>query len=156
MPFYGEGKGGNMETKSIALLSNAARMLAEVKTIDDAKQLMDMAAAAKVYAQKHKLGKEAVEYAQEIERSALIKLGEILADMEKNKGAMGIGKSVVRNDDRTQKPVLSDLGISKNLSSESQAIASLPEYEKEKFKKGKTSKKKVVGKVRKKRLVDTS
>jgi 16S rRNA G966 N2-methylase RsmD len=150
MPFYGEGKGGNMETKSIALLSNAARMLAEVKTIDDAKQLMDMAAAAKVYAQKHKLGKEAVEYAQEIERAAFIKLGEILADMEKNKGG-NPELQPLNHDEELRQPVLKDLGISYNLSSESQAIASLPEYEKEKFKKGKTSKKKVVSEVRKKK-----
>jgi len=42
--------------------------------------------AAKHYAQKHKLGKEAVGYAREIEISAEILLGEFLAEMRKDKG----------------------------------------------------------------------
>ena len=61
-------------------------MLAEVQSIDDAKNLMDTASAAKHYAQKHKLGKEAVGYAREIEIRAEILLGEFLAEMRKNKG----------------------------------------------------------------------
>ena len=137
-----------MESKSLVMLNNATKMLAEVKTIDDAKQIMDMAAAAKVYAQKHKLGREAVDYAQEIERAAFIKLGEILTEMEKNKGGNPELQPVDHNN-QLEKPVtLKEIGISKDLSSESQAIASLPEEEKEKFKKGKTSKKQVVNQVR--------
>ena len=75
------------EEKSLTLLSGATKMLAEIITIDDAKSLMDIASAAKHYAQKHNLGKEAVTYARSIEVSAEIKLGEFLKEMEKNKGA---------------------------------------------------------------------
>ena len=46
--------------------------------------------------------------------------------MDKNEGAKGIGKSVIRNDDSTLPPTLTELGISLNLSSEAQALASLP------------------------------
>ena len=77
-----------MAENSLALLSRATQMLAEVKTIDDAKYLMDIASTAKHYARKHKLGKEAVSHAREIEIKAEILLGEFLAEIEKNKGAV--------------------------------------------------------------------
>ena len=76
-----------MELRSLAILNKATQMLVEVKTIVDAKDLMDIAAAAKMYAHKHRLGKEAVQHATEIEIQAEIKMGEYLRDMEKNKGA---------------------------------------------------------------------
>jgi site-specific DNA-methyltransferase (adenine-specific) len=129
-----ERYGVNMESKSLTMLDNATRMLAEVKTIDDAKQIMDTAAAA-----------------QEIEREALIKLGEILTDMEKNKGG-NPDLQPVDNNDRLDEPVtLTELGISRDLSSESQAIAGLPDEEKERFKKGKTSKKQAVNQIKQQR-----
>ena len=74
----------------------------------------------------HNTRKEAVDYAHSIETQAEIKLGEILLLMDKNEGAKGIGKSVIRNDDSTLPPTLTELGISLNLSSEAQALASLP------------------------------
>jgi len=129
------------ETKSIALLGNATKMLAEVQTIDDAKQLMDIAASAKLYARKHKLGKEAVDYAHSIEVQAEIKLGEILAVMEKNKGA---AINAIIKADSVMPPTLPELGISANLSSEAQALASLTEEEKTRVVKGKQSKRKAI------------
>jgi len=65
-----------MTDSSLTILSNATRMLAEIQTVDDAKTLMDRASAAKHYAKKHGLSKEAVGYARAIEISAEIKLGE--------------------------------------------------------------------------------
>ena len=99
-------------------------MLAEVQSIDDAKNLMDTASAAKHYAQKHKLGKEAVGYAREIEIRAEILLGEFLAEMRKNEG----GKPVERVDRfNINPPTLAEIGISRDLSSEAQVLATLPE-----------------------------
>lgn len=46
-----------------------------MQTIQDAKKLADMAAAAKVYAEKAKLGQEAIDYANEIRVEALRLLG---------------------------------------------------------------------------------
>jgi len=100
-----------MESKSIALLNGATKMLAEVQTIDDAKDLMDMAAAAKHYAQKHGLGKEAVTFAKSIEISAEIKLGEILIQ-NKNDARKINAKKIIRESDgcvicgNTFKPIL--------------------------------------------------
>ena len=119
-------------------------MLAEVKTIDDAKLLMDIAAAAKLYARKHDLGKEAVAYAHEIEIRAEIKLGEILAVMEKNKGGNPDLQPVDVLDQLDEPPTLAEIGVSKDLSAESQALAALPAEKKEKVVKGETSKRKAI------------
>jgi len=124
------------QTKSITLLNNATKMLAEVKNIDDAKTLMDKASAAKHYAQKHGLGKEAVSFAKSIEISAEIKLGEIMKDMEKNEGG-----DPVEHDNRVDEPpTLKEIGISKDLSAESQILAGMSEEDQEKVKSGKLSK----------------
>jgi hypothetical protein len=142
------GNSDTNETNSLAILGNATRMLAEVKTIDDAKQLMDIAAAARLYARKHDLGKEAVAYAHEIEIRAEIKLGEILAVMEKNKGTQLSGKdsfggyAVLPPIDEA--PTLEEMNITKRLSAESQALAALPTEKKEKVVKGETSKRKAI------------
>jgi len=61
-----------------------------------------------------------------------ILLGEFLAQMEKNKGAKGIGPIVVTQGNRNQAPTLAAIGVSKKESSESQRLASLPEPVKEK------------------------
>jgi hypothetical protein len=128
------------DTKSIALLNNATKMLAEVQTIDDAKNLMDMASAAKHYAKKHGLGKDAVTFAKSIEISAEIKLGEILIPMEKNKGG-NPDLQPINHDDRLSPPTYTELGITLNLASEAQALASLTIEDQEDVKSGKTSKK---------------
>src|SRR5208337_1873429 len=110
-----------MEQNALTILNNATQMLAEVRTINDAKQLMDVAAAAKYYAQKHGLGRQAVDYAREIEVVAQRKLGGFLKEMEKNKGAAA-SNAIPPGDSAPVK--LSDIGVSLKLSSESQALAS--------------------------------
>jgi len=131
-----------MQENSLTLLSNATRMLAEVQTIDDAKQLMDVAASARLYAQKHKLGAEAVGYAREIETRAEIKLSEFLAVMEKNKG--NLFAAVKQEDRRDESPTLEEMGITKNLSAEAQMLAMLEAQEQEKIATGKRSKRSVI------------
>ena len=129
---------------ALTVLNDATQMLAEVRTIDDAKQLMDVAAAAKYYAQKHGLGKQAVDYAREIEVEAEIKLGEFLATMEKNKGGRPGEKTTVHDTAVLSTPKLQEIGISENLSREAQSLASLPDKEKAKVKSGKKSKRAAV------------
>jgi hypothetical protein len=99
---------------------------------------MDIASAAKHYTQKHKLGKEAVGHAREIEIRAEILLGEFLAQMEKNKGVLLRG---TLEEPREKRPTLADIGVSKKESSESQCLASLSEEQKEKVITGKVPKK---------------
>ena len=133
-----------MEQNALTILNNATQMLAEVRTINDAKQLMDVAAAAKYYAQKHGLGRQAVDYAREIEVEADIKLGEFLAEMDKNKGGRPSKKTASPGEAVSETPNLKSMGISDKLSSESQALAALPEKEKAKVRSGKKSKKSAV------------
>lgn len=129
---------------SLILLSKANQMLAECKTIDDVKDLMDKAATAKFYARKHKLGKEAVGHAREIEIRAEILLGEFLKEMEKNKGGKPVEQddrlnNVINQDDSVKPPTYKNLGLTRDLASESQRLADLPEDEKEKVISGKMS-----------------
>jgi len=126
-----------MESKSIALLNNATKMLAEVQSIDDAKNLMDTASAAKHYARKHGLGVEAVTFARSIEIASEIKLGEFLQLMEKNKGGPA---NAVNHADSIQPPTYVEIGISRNLASEAQVLAILPESDQNDVISGKTSK----------------
>lgn len=135
-----------MNENSLVLLSKANQMLAECKTIDEAKDLMDIASAAKHYAQKHKLGKEAVNHAREIEIRAEILLGEFLKQMEKNKGTLKVGNAVVTPGYHGKIPTLAEIGVTKKESSESQRLANLPESEKEKVILGKIPKKNAIRK----------
>ena len=127
-----------MESKSIALLNNATKMLAEVHSMDDAKNLMDTASAAKHYARKHGLGVEAVTFARSIEIASEIKLGEFLQLMEKNKGAAA---NAVYSANSVQPPTYTEIGISYNLAFEAQVLATLSESDQSDVISGKTSKK---------------
>jgi hypothetical protein len=104
--------------------------LAEAKAVDEVKHIHDVSAAMKAYAKQAKDKQMEVD-ACEIRIRAERRLGEMIRHQKEtvglNTGAMGIGKSAVGSDDRT--PTLADVGISKDLSSRSQQIASIPEDE---------------------------
>lgn len=115
----------------LAILTDATRMLSQIRTVDDARNLVDLAEAARVYAEKARLGDEAVNYATEIKIRAQRAGGLILQKMPKNKGAAA---TATRSHDGTAlPPTLADLEISKNDSSRWQAIASIPEVELEAY-----------------------
>ena len=67
-----------------------------------------------------------------------IKLGEFLAEMRKDKGGKPL-KHVEGYD--INPPILAEIGISRNLSSEAQVLATLPEPYQNDVISGKTSKK---------------
>ena len=67
-------------------LEHATRLLAEVRTIDDAKHLADRAAAAEVWAKRARLGLEAQNYAAEIKIRAERKAGKLLNELERTPG----------------------------------------------------------------------
>lgn len=115
---------------SIVKLDQATRMLAEIRTIDDAKQLIDLAEAARVYAKQVKLGLEAQNHAAEIKLRAQRRAGEILDEMDKNTGAMGKGinqYSEVRLQAVSAPPTYSDLDITYRDAHVWQTLASMPE-----------------------------
>lgn len=109
-------------TAALAKLDAATRMLAEIRTVVDAKRVVDMAEAARTYARKAQLGLEAQNHAAEIKLKAERKAGELLAKMEKNRGGRGKGTadtlSAVLGTTRTR---------AQSQSSRWQAIATLPQ-----------------------------
>src|SRR6266699_3433548 len=109
----------------LARLETARRLLAEVRSVDDAKAIHDFAEAARVYARQARLGLEAQNDAAEIRLRAERKLGELLAALPKQDGG---DAARARSQAATEVPPrLSDLGISKSQSSRWQAIAAVPE-----------------------------
>jgi len=111
-------------------LDQATRMLAEIHSVDDAKHLINLAEAARVYAKQVELGLEAQNHAAEIKLRAQRRAGEILDSMEKNTGAQGLGVnqySEVRLQDETTPPTYAELGIDKVDAHRWQTIAKMPE-----------------------------
>ena len=108
----------------LARLETARRLLAEVRSVDDAKAIHDFAEAARVYARQARLGLEAQNDAAEIRLRAERKLGELLAALPKQDGG---DAARARSQAATEVPPrLGDLGISKSQSSRWQAIAAVP------------------------------
>lgn len=109
----------------LAQLTAARNALAQARTLDEVKSILDVAVAAKRYAEAQKLGKEALDYAQEIINRATRRLGEMLAATPKHSGGDAMR---ARSQLATEQPKrLADLGVSKSQSSRSQQLAKLPE-----------------------------
>jgi len=107
-------------------LEAARQYLAEATDLAEVKHIHDVAASAEVYARRQQLGEEAIGFAHRVKTDALARLGELLADMPKNVGAVPgkTGTKGVPVLDPT--PTLADLGISKKVSSVAQQLAALP------------------------------
>lgn len=94
-------------------------------TVEDAKSLADRATAAKVYAERAKLGGDMVNRAAAAKLWAERRAGELLAGLPKNTGARGIGTSALPPRQDTP-PTLADLGVTEKQSSRYQALAEIP------------------------------
>jgi N6-adenosine-specific RNA methylase IME4 len=120
----------------VSKLHQARTALAEAKTLSETKEILDVAAAAELYAKRQQLGEEAEQYAYSVKMAAKIKLGEILVKTPKNEGTRGqlIGRGVIGSDfvePPISTPTLGDLGIDKKLSSQAQKLAKLDEATKQ-------------------------
>ena len=136
----------NVHTDSVILsLQRAQYALTEAKTIQQTKMVLDVAAAAEIYAKRQKLGQEAEDMANTVKVDALQQLGAMLKAAPKNTGAKGIGKSAVHIENRT--PTLEDIGIDKKTSAMAQKLASLPQAEFEQVRDGHQSIAKAIAKV---------
>ncbi len=114
---------------SLLKLDKATQLLAEVRSIDDAKELIDLAEAARVYAKQVKLGLEAQNHAAEIKLRAQRRAGEILDTMEKNKGGW-IEHNLTLLDESSsciQPPKYEDIGITYKDAHVWQTLAAMPE-----------------------------
>ncbi len=119
-----------MTTNPLAKLSDATRMLAEVRDAGDAKKMMDLASAAEHYAKKARLGEESIQYAHEIKTDAEALLGEFLAGADKAKGG---NPNLPTPTEREGVATLESLGLTYKESSEAQLLAKLKASDPEKF-----------------------
>ena len=125
----------NHQETSVALMSEASRMLLEASTIQEAKELKDLALTAADWARRKGLGEEAIQYAKSYAVRAERKMGEMLQATERQQpGEHWQKKRLPRV---TVSPALTDLGITKRESSDAQFLARLPEEEFEKVATGK-------------------
>lgn len=129
---------------SLAIFSRAAVMLAEADTIQKTKELKDLALTAADWAKRKGLGEEAIHYARSYALEAERKMGQLLAETERNPGTRGqlIGPGVIGGNilQPPMVPTLADLGLTKRESSDAQRLAALPE---ETFEAVKTGEKKL-------------
>lgn len=110
-------------TAALATLSKATQMLAEVKTVDNAKKIVNLAEAARVYAREVELGLEAQNYAAEIKLRAQRRGGEILKKMEKGSGRPS--KNLSQPVTNFKQETYDEVGITRQDASRWQQIASL-------------------------------
>jgi len=119
------------------IFTRAAQMLAEADTIQKTKELKSLALTAAEWAKRKGMGEEAVHLAQSYALEAERKMGEMLRDTERNKGAKGsIVTSTHREPVKDNTPTLAALGVSKKESSRAQALAALPRATFEQIKTG--------------------
>ena len=117
--------------KELVILTDAVRMLAEAKSLDEIKHIHGLAKVAEAYAKAEKLGMEAEAHAAEIRLRAARKAGEALI-------AAGIGPGRPEKEllhegiIKDANPKLPDLGISLNQSSDWKTIAQADEKDFEK------------------------
>ena len=143
------------EESSLAVMSRAEEMLARASTIAEVRELKNLALTAAAWAQRKKLGEDAIRHCQKYALLAERKLGEMLAASKDHmaSGTRGMGRPRIggqpggppKSDDA---PTLRALGISKNESAEAQKLAKLPEPAFRRLVEGKTSKKKIVKELR--------
>jgi hypothetical protein len=117
---------GELAPKGNALvpLEQACRLLAEVRTVPEARQLRDQAEVFRHYLSQQQGGFTAMQDAAEIKVRAERRLGELLRETVNHEGSKGVG--------RTMRPTLPE-GVSKSDSSRWQQMARLPADEFERY-----------------------
>lgn len=121
---------GRMDT--LATLERASALLQEVRTIQDAKQIHDVAKAARVYAKEQRLGREVMAKARAVACEALRRIGELLNETERNIGTRGqlVGPGIIgpsQSEGPIETPLtLAELGIDYKTSSIAQKLFALP------------------------------
>ena len=114
-----------MSETSLAIITKAERMLAEAVTIQDFKEIKDMALTFADFARRKKLGDEAVRRGESYATRAEIEMGKRLRETERAKGGQPHQKKPTGNIVVPVEPTLAELGITKRESSRAQALAEL-------------------------------
>src|SRR5262245_52619760 len=119
---------------SLTQFERIRRQLAEAVEVDEVKDVRDKAEALRLYLRQAGESMEMQNAVAEIKLRAERRAGELLAEMEKNRGTAGTGDANIGNSTGghtmlppvNDRPTLADLGISKMQSSRWQQIAALP------------------------------
>lgn len=112
---------------ALARLSAATQALAEASTLDEIKSIIDIAEAAKTYARAAKLGLEAANNAAEIKLRAERKAGELLAQLERDKGGDRHSSTFQPGILSEYRAVLTESEIAPTTAHRWQTIATIPE-----------------------------
>jgi hypothetical protein len=115
-----------MSDTVLVKLDLARAALAECRTVMEAKQIADIAEAARVYLERTNASVETVNRATEIRALAERQMGEFLKEMPKATGAKGVGPIAVPEENRNQTPTLAAIGITKKQSARAQKLADIP------------------------------
>lgn len=112
----------------VSKIKSVRGILANVKTLTQAKEGVAIADAVIAYGKRVNASREMMNEAEELQMRMERRLGEFLAKMPKNKGAKGSKvtgskKEPVKDDT----PTLSEIGISKKVSSRAQVFAAVPD-----------------------------
>ena len=118
-----------MSDAALVQLSRAQSALAECKTAMEAKQIADMAEAARVYLERTNASVATVNNATEIRLLAERQMGEFLKAMPKATGALREGPVVPERNHGEQPPTLASIGITKKQSHVAQKLAAIPDPE---------------------------
>jgi N6-adenosine-specific RNA methylase IME4 len=128
------------EINSLVIFTKASQMLAEADTIQKAKELKNLALTAADWAKRKGMGEEAIQYCRSYALEAERRMGEILRQTERAKGAIEPGTKrgttqlpIVT----TSQPTLSDLGLTKRESAEAQMLSNISRNEFDEIKAGK-------------------
>lgn len=119
-----------MTDVALVKLDAATRALAEASTLEEVKQIMDIATAAKTYAKAANLGLEAQNYAAKIRLDAARKAGELLKQLERGTNNGANQHQLASTDGQKQSEyhqVLEETGTSRGTANRWQKIADLPE-----------------------------
>lgn len=109
----------------ILKLHCAKQALVEAKTIQQTKQIVDIAVAAEIYAKRQQLSEESIRYAHAIKIEALRRLGTMLKETPDAKTGPK-PKQLGSHMEPNSIPTLADLGINKKTSMTAQRLAELP------------------------------
>lgn len=112
-------------TNALAKLDKATQMLSEAKSLDEVKNIMDIAEAARTYARAAKLGLDAQNHAAEICLIAKRKAGEFLGQLDRKESNQHVAKSNVGNSEYAD--AIEDAGITYQDANRWQQIATVPE-----------------------------
>lgn len=116
-----------MASRELTLLSRAQRALAEARTVNEFKDVRDLAEAARGYARRKKFARDVLLEVACLTIQAEHALGMALSQIELAKAAPGNQYATVdRSQTGTGPTYLRDLGITKQASHRAQFIASLP------------------------------